>query len=246
MKSFGRTDRGLVREVNEDEVFRSDSPIGCLPNLYIVADGMGGHNAGDVASRNCTRYLVEYIENADIDTDIEQLFNDAIGYANRKLYDEGREDERLSGMGTTVVVATVFGESLYTANVGDSRLYAVGEELNQVTVDHSVVEELYRAGHISEVERHHHPDKNMITRAIGVEDPVMVDFFTIPAKEHTYFMLCTDGLTKMVSDIEIKGWFNKSRNVEAIVTGLTDTAIGHGGKDNITVIVVDLESEGQQ
>ena len=96
MKSFGLTDRGLVREINEDELFKSDTAIGCLPNLYIVADGMGGHNAGDVASRNCTRYIVEYIESAEIDKDVETLLKDAVDYANGKVYLEGVEDNNLS------------------------------------------------------------------------------------------------------------------------------------------------------
>jgi len=243
MKSFGLTDRGLVRQINEDELFRSDTPIGCLPNLYIVADGMGGHNAGDVASKNCTRYLIDYIEQAEIDSDIESLFKDAIDYANRKVFEEGVGDQSLSGMGTTLVVTTIYKNDVYIANVGDSRLYTMGAYLRQVTIDHSVVEELYRAGQITEVEKNHHPDRNMITRAIGVEGQIKADFFAVSSEETRYVMLCTDGLTKMVSDVEIEQQFNEVKSHQDIALKLKDLAIRHGGNDNITIIVIDLESQ---
>lgn len=243
MISFGLTDRGLVRRINEDEYFRSDTAVGCLPNLYIVADGMGGHNAGDVASKNCTRYLIEYIESAEIDSDIESLFSDAIEYANKKVFQEGVDDPSLKGMGTTLVVATVFKNDVYIANVGDSRLYTMGAYLRQVTIDHSVVEELYRAGHISEVEKIHHPDRNMITRAIGVEGNIDADFFAVSSEETKYVLLCTDGLTKMVSDVELEQQFNAVLSSEDLTHKLKDLAIRHGGNDNITVIVIDLKSE---
>jgi len=246
MKSFGNTDRGLVRELNEDDLYYSAGQVGALPNLYIIADGMGGHNAGEVASRNCIRYLVEYIAEADFDEDIEQLFYDAIAYTNDKVYREGQENDNMHGMGTTMVISTIYKDIVYVANVGDSRLYTIGKEFEQVTVDHSVVEELYRAGHITEVEKNHHPNRNMITRAIGVEGDVHADFFAVRTDALTHVLICTDGLTKMVTDLELGGLFNRGYDLEELVNALNQTALDHGGDDNITIILVDLESGEQQ
>jgi len=122
----------------------------------------------------------------------------------------------------------------------------MGTELKQVTVDHSVVEELYRAGHITEVERNHHPDRNMITRAIGVEGSITADVFSERTEDLSYVLLCTDGLTKMVTDLELEGLFNRGYKLEELLNALNQTAIDHGGKDNITMILIDLESEGQR
>lgn len=240
MQSIGLTNRGHVRDQNEDELFFSDNPVGPLPNLYIVADGMGGYNAGEVASRNCTKYVVEFISRAAETHEVEQLFYAAIDYANQKVYQEGHEDENLQGMGTTVVICTVADGLIHVANVGDSRLYALGEQLNQITIDHSVVEELYRAGHITEVEKRHHPDRNMITRAMGVQGSVEAECFTVKAEGIHQILLCTDGLTKMMTDLEIEGLLTKGTSLETTVTALIRTALDNGGIDNVTVVLADL------
>jgi len=145
-------------------------------------------------------------------------------------------------MGTTLVVCTISKDMVYVDNVGDSRLYAYSDELMQVTIDHSVVEELYRAGQITETEKRHHPDKNMITRAIGVEGFIDMDFFPIKRSGIKYVLICSDGLTKMLTDIEIEGLLKKEAAVEETVNFLTQRALDNGGKDNVTVILVDLES----
>ena len=243
MTSFGITDRGLVRQVNEDEYFRSDSPVGCLPNLYVVADGMGGHNAGDVASRDSIHYFKEYMTEADFGGDPKQLFDDAFAYANSKVFNEGIMSRELQGMGTTMVAASVFGDSVLVGNVGDSRLYTYGEGIRQITIDHSVVEELYRAGQITETEKFHHPDRNMITRAIGVDDRVEMDFFTVEKKSCRLVLVCSDGLTKMMTDLEIEQVLKGQGSLRDKVENLVAAALRNGGRDNITVILIDLQEE---
>lgn len=246
MKSYGTTHRGLVREHNEDHLYCRDTQVGILDNLFIVADGMGGHQGGEVASKYCTEHISDYIQGIQDPMPISVLFEEAIAYANEKIYEMGLTNDQLMGMGTTVVVCTITEGHVHVGNVGDSRLYVVDEKLKQITVDHSVVEELFQAGHITEVEKHHHPDKNMITRAVGVEGRVQMDYFAVPTEGISGVMLCTDGLTKMLTDLEIENCFNKESEVNALVEKLVSTAIERGGRDNITIIVVDLEREVQQ
>lgn len=232
--------------MNEDALFCSDKQVGPLPNLYIVADGMGGHNAGDIASANCVKYLVTYFQDIAKGQDVGRLFEEALAYANDKIFKESNEQVSMRGMGTTVVVCSVYPERIYIANIGDSRLYTYGQVLSQITVDHSFVEELYRAGQITEVEMRHHPDKNMITRALGVEGSVESDFFDISRQGISHVLLCTDGLTKLATDREIEGILKKEISIEATVNYLTQRALDNGGKDNITVILTELESEVAQ
>lgn len=244
MRSFGLTDKGLRREFNEDYFYRSDKSVGVLPNLYIVADGMGGHNAGDVASKQAVAYLIQYIEKTDADIkEVEQLLIDGILYANEKVYNESLEKDELSGMGTTLVVSTIIDGVAIVANVGDSRLYRMAKSLKQVTIDHSVVEELYRAGHITKSERMNHPDKNMITRAIGVEGEVIVDCFSVSLTSDDLIIMCTDGLNKMILDQEIETMLGTHRELKQIASELIDGAIKKGGNDNVTVIVLRLGNE---
>lgn len=246
MTSYGITDRGLVRQVNEDDFYISDGPVGSLPNLYVVADGMGGHNAGEVASKDCIRFFVEYMSEAAYDGDAEQLFHEAFAYANERVFDEGYEKPELRGMGTTMVAMSVFGDRILVGNVGDSRLYVVSSDLKQVTVDHSVVEELFRAGAITEVEKYHHPDRNMITRAMGVDVTVNMDFFQLYKGECSMVLMCSDGLTKMLTDEEIRNVIGNASSVQEKAEKLLAASVRNGGQDNITIILVDLQKEAQQ
>ena len=169
-----------------------------MPNLFIVADGMGGHKAGDYASR----YTVETIEReikASFEKNPSIIIQKAIRTANKEIRQRASEDPNLYGMGTTVVVATVIGRYLQVANVGDSRLYiANGQEIRQITRDHSLVEEMVRLGGIKREEARLHPDKNIITRAIGAKDDVDIDFFTVELRPSDRILMCSDGLTNMV------------------------------------------------
>ena len=164
--------------MNQDYVFASNAPVGNLPNLFAVADGMGGHNAGDYASSHAVRVLVDEIRE-DTDYNPVKVIRHAIEAANTEIRNRAQEDENLRGMGTTMVVATVVDQYAYVANVGDSRLYVIQDGIRQVTRDHSLVQEMVRMGEISEAEARNHPDKNIITRALGAEKTVDVDFFDL-------------------------------------------------------------------
>ena len=182
MKTFARTDIGIQREVNQDYVYTSEGPIGRLPNLLIVADGMGGHKAGDFASHFVVEDVKQEVANSD-EHHPEAILKTAIETANHKLMAEAMRDERLEGMGTTLVVATVIEQTLYFANVGDSRLYLIGDEIRQLSKDHSLVQEMVRLGGLNAEDAKHHPDKNIITRAIGVSEDIKIDFFEYRLQE---------------------------------------------------------------
>lgn len=237
MKTFSMTDTGILREMNQDYFFASDTPVGNLPNLYLVADGMGGHKAGEYASRYSIERIVASVSRSPGDVPIA-ILGEAIDKANELLVEESREDVSKQGMGTTIVAATVYGNHLYVANVGDSRLYVVGDTINQITKDHSLVEEMVRLGEMDESQAREHPDKNIITRAIGVADRVKPDFFEVDLNAQDYVLLCSDGLTNMVSDEEILRIVKMPTTLESKVSTLINMANRNGGKDNITVVMI--------
>lgn len=236
MKTFSKTDIGMVREVNQDYVYVSDSPIGKLPNLLIVADGMGGHKAGEFASRFTVEVVKDELANSIEDTP-EAMIRQAITSANQKLLETARKDSKLEGMGTTLVVATVIDRTLYFANIGDSRLYLLNDDIKQVSKDHSLVQEMVRLGGIKQEEAKYHPDKNIITRAIGASDKVEIDFYEYRLKKEDTILMCTDGLSNMVEDNEMLRIVKSSRDVVEAVEGLIERANLNGGNDNIGVIV---------
>ena len=199
MKTYSITDTGALREMNQDYFFASDDPVGNLPNLYIVADGMGGHKAGDYASRYTTQRVVASVSR-DPGEEPVSIIKEAINTANKILIEEAAEDESKQGMGTTLVVATIIDGKLYVANVGDSRLYIVNDNIRQVTRDHSLVAEMVRLGEVDVAAAREHPDKNIITRAIGAKENVEADFFEVELQEGDRIVICTDGLTNMVED----------------------------------------------
>lgn len=244
MKAYSTTDKGKTREVNQDYIFCSDEPVGMLPNLYIVADGMGGYNAGDFASRCSVETFVAQVKENKQPTVISTM-TDALNTANATILKHARENEELKGMGTTFVAATVFPDRAYVMNVGDSRLYFVGNEMKQITVDHSYVEEMIRKGEIQRKDARIHPKKNVITRAVGVEETVEADFYEIEADEAPRFLLlCTDGLTNMVEDEEIRHIIMKHGETpqEALQT-LIRRANECGGKDNISAIIICVKQD---
>lgn len=237
MRAFAMTDVGQIREVNQDYVFTSENPVGTLPNLFVVADGMGGHKAGDVAARFAVETLVHYIESQKEETSPLRVLQSAIKTANEQLYDKAQNNEALTGMGTTMVAAVIEGNMLYVANVGDSRLYVVGEEMIQITRDHSLVEEMVRRGEIKREEARNHPNKNIITRAMGTSPKVTADCFEEPLGGRQVLM-CSDGLTNMLEDEDIKIIMDRSENLEMAGRQLVAIANENGGMDNITVVLV--------
>ena len=236
MKAFAATDVGKVRKVNQDCVFSSTVPVGCLPNLFIVADGMGGHKAGDIASRLTVDSVVDKLSKVN-SKDYISVITDTIIKVNKEVIDKAAESQDYAGMGTTLVVATVFDNILKVANVGDSRLYVIGEDIIQITRDHSLVEEMVRLGGINEEEARNHPDKNIITRAIGVKENVEADFFEFSLKKGDTILMCTDGLCNMVDDEEIFAIIKGARDIVEAGRTLIDRANENGGKDNIGVVL---------
>lgn len=242
MKTFSITDIGRYREMNQDYVFSSEKPVGNLPNLFLVADGMGGHNAGDYASRYTVETVVSEITNSS-ETEPVVLLEEAIQAANRNLLMRAAEDESRKGMGTTIVALTILGNRLFVANVGDSRLYVVNQTIQQITKDHSLVEEMVRMGEMDKEVAREHPDKNIITRAIGASPKVAIDFFEVEIEEGDMILMCSDGLTNMVEDKQIRDIIVGQRDIVEKAEKLVDTANSNGGKDNITVIVIEPFSD---
>ncbi len=243
LKTFSITDIGKKRKLNQDYVYTSEMPIGNLPNVFIVADGMGGHNAGDYASKYTVETIVKEIERS-FEKNPVRILEKAIEEANSHIREKAREDETLSGMGTTVVVATCLGRYLKVANVGDSRLYIVNkDEIKQITRDHSLVEEMVRMGGIDRETARNHPDKNIITRAVGVKESVEVDFFDVELKQEDIVLMCSDGLTNMLEDEEIRMILNGQRDIVEKAQELVKAANNNGGKDNISVILIEPFAE---
>ena len=239
LKSFSVTDIGKKRKLNQDFVYVSETPVGNLPNLFIVADGMGGHNAGDFASKCAVETMVREIRGC-FEKNPVRILGKAIRAANDQIRRRAKEDASLYGMGTTVVVATVLGHYLQLANVGDSRLYIINDEIRQITRDHSLVEEMIRIGGIDRAAARNHPDKNIITRAIGALDTVEIDFFYEELRPGDLVLMCTDGLTNMLEDNEIEGILKERIPIGEKAGKLVEAANNNGGKDNIAVILIDV------
>ena len=235
MLSFGKTDIGKKRSMNQDNLFFSDEPVGCLPNLYIVADGMGGHKAGDYASSYAVYQFVEFVQQCEDSNPITVM----IRAVNDGILTASKEREELSGMGTTFVCAVVDANHLYVANIGDSRLYVLDKDsIRQITLDHSLVEELIRTGQLDPLKVRNHPEKNIITRALGANEEAIPDFFEIELHMDEKILMCSDGLSNMVEDDEIQNIIIEAEQPEAAVTRLIDRANYYGGKDNIAALVV--------
>ena len=231
------TDPGRRRRRNEDSYV-------CEPPLFAIADGMGGAQAGEVASRLAAAVLQE-ANGAELS---EARIAELIQEANRRVFQRSNEDAATSGMGTTMTVALVDdpGESIVVGHVGDSRAYRVRDgELEQLTEDHSLVGELLRSGRLSAEEAEIHPQRSVITRAIGTEPDVDVDTFTIPALPGDLFLLCSDGLTDMISDREILALLDGEGDLDTAARALVDAANTAGGEDNITVVLFQIAAPGE-
>ncbi len=243
INAFGKTNVGLMRTINQDSVFVSVKPIGKLPNLFIVADGMGGHKAGDVASRMAIEKFVKYVCTTHM-SDPANILDSGIISVNKDIYDMANSNKDYSGMGTTFVGVTIADNHVYVANVGDSRAYLVGNrDIKQITRDHSLVEDMVRMGMIDKGEARTHYKKNVITKALGVaEDRTSTpDIFEIEIDKGDKLLLCSDGLTNMVEDYEIKKIIHNNDTIEQAVRQLISQANENGGKDNISAILIEPE-----
>ena len=228
------TDPGRRRRRNEDAYV-------VQPPLFAVADGMGGAQAGEVASQLAASAL----EGRDSDgLDGTRRIDALIQEANRRIYDRASTDPSASGMGTTMTVALVDGMTVAIGHVGDSRAYLVrGEQMEQLTEDHSLVNELVKSGKLSAEEAHAHPQRSVITRAVGTDPDVDVDGFTIEAEEGDVFLICSDGLSDMVEDEEILELVHQNRDdLNKAVKSLVQAANRGGGEDNITAVAFRISS----
>ena len=238
LKTFSISDIGKNREMNQDYVYTSENAVGNLPNLFIVADGMGGHKAGDIASRLTVDSVVDKLSKVN-SKDYISVITDTIIKVNKEVIDKAAESQDYAGMGTTLVVATVFDNILKVANVGDSRLYVVGEDIIQITRDHSLVEEMVINGQLDRADARVDKRKNIITRAIGGESKVEAEMFSVELKPEDKILMCSDGLSNMVDDAEILEIINREPDIEKAARMLIDAANENGGKDNISVVIVE-------
>ncbi len=244
VQAVGKTDQGMVRRMNQDSIFASTTPVGPLPNLFLVADGMGGHNAGDYASRFLVQHLISHLRAQPYQTSQVRALKEGIQAVNRMLYEKSLEEESFQGMGTTLVAAVVCRGQLYVANVGDSRLYVIGNEIAQITRDHSYVEEMVALGRMSRQSEDYRRNKNIITRAVGTASTVQTDFFEVTLQEGEVFLLCSDGLSNMVEEKSIQKIVKNAPSLEVAARILIDRANNNGGLDNISLVLVNPKDKG--
>lgn len=239
MNIKGKTDIGIKRHSNQDTFALKTLDDGSV--LAVVCDGMGGANAGNVASKTATEVIVSFFERSyrrGLNSEgIMALLQSAILSANIEIYGKSQKDEELKGMGTTVVAAFVSSGLCVVSHVGDSRAYLVSDEVVQLTRDHSVVQSLVESGKLTPEEARVHPRRNVITRALGIEPEVLVDSDEHIVKEGEVLLLCSDGLSNFVSTKEIKEIFG-AVSFEEVTEALVEKANKNGGGDNITVVTV--------
>ena len=241
IKSYAKSDIGKVREINQDYFYISE-PLDEV-QLYINADGMGGYNGGEVASSLAVTSAKNYIENnfEQIEKDKEsiiQLVASSLEYANMIVYEKSKQDKELEGMGTTLDICLIYNNRAYIGHVGDSRIYRIRKDfIRKLTQDHSYVQKLVKDGTITQEEANHHPQKNMLIKALGcnafVEPDVMIKGF----QKDDILLMASDGLTNLVSKEKIYETV-KNENLEQIPKKLVEQAIENGGYDNVTVIVI--------
>ncbi len=240
IKAYARTDKGNVRENNEDYFYISNSLDEV--QLYILADGMGGYNGGEIASKLAVQTAKNYIENnfKDIEKDkdsIIQLLASSMEYANMVVYEKSKETPELQGMGTTLEICLIYNNKAYIGHIGDSRIYRVRKQfIRKLTQDHSYVQKLVKEGTITKEQAEHHPQKNMLMKALGcnafVEPDVMVKGFL----KDDIIIMCSDGLSNMVDQETI--YEMASKNIEQATKDLVQLAKDRGGYDNITVVII--------
>ena len=234
-----KSNKGVVRMNNEDACF-------VIPgsDVYIVADGVGGNNSGEVASRTAVENIAGFVNDNDIrsNTTPEEIFafvTDAIARANSAIYTMGTGQSRYKGMATTVVLAYIYHGEAYIANLGDSRAYIFRKgEIKRITKDHTYVNELIDKGVITEDEAEFHKQKNVITKALGAEPQVEPDFYKLPLFSGDILLLCTDGLYGEVGDAKMAQILAEGKNMNDTCADLVDAALQSGGRDNITVVCV--------
>ena len=245
---YGASHIGCVRELNEDSFctygFENGEPSG----FCILSDGMGGHNAGEVASQKTVQFMAEGLMTVLAAPDecvIPKVLKESVKTTNEKIFRMSQDNCNQRGMGATLVAAVFEKETVYIANVGDSRAYAIrNSEIKQITKDHSVVEEMVACGSITKEEARNHPQRNVITRAMGTDPNTKADIFEYNYMDGDKLLICSDGLSSLVADDEILRIVSQGKNAEETVKALIEKANDCGGYDNITVIYAEFIQEG--
>jgi len=233
------TDKGNVREKNEDSYYVSQIDN---TKLFIVADGMGGHKGGEIASKSAINAIADYFKKYYVkwpkdNNSIKEFIKNAMKFANKEVYNKACSDCDLNGMGTTLTLLVIESGYYFIGHIGDSRAYLIrNNSIKQLTEDHSFVEELVKMGKITEEEARVHPQKNIITRALGIDEDIDIDVISDKIFIDDIIFLCSDGLTNMLTDEQILSEFSKNINLETICQNLIDAAKLNGGYDNITIV----------
>ncbi len=242
LKAACQTDRGMQRVSNQDSLlFMSND------NLYMVADGVGGHNSGELASKLAVEYVRAYadanpVEQAANDVSLKEYFLRCFEIANSLIFNQAALSEESIGMATTAVLAYIRSDMLYVVNIGDSRAYLIRDErIHQITEDHTFVNELLKKGTITREEALNHPDGNMITRALGSEEQIRPDFYQVHIKSRDRILLCTDGLYNEIGSEELCHMATETEDLEVLADKLIKLANARGGADNITAICIGIE-----
>ena len=237
-----KIDKGIIRNSNQDAYIAGQLSENVA--FAIVCDGMGGANAGNVASEIAVKTISEYLFNSYRENmtvyDVEKLIKNAVTSANIQIFDRAKTNDSLTGMGTTVVIAVIKENNAVIANVGDSRIYLINDSITQLTTDHSIVQSLIESGKITPSDAKVHPRKNVITRALGVEPQVIIDTDFVNVKNNETLLLCTDGLTNFVNEDQILEIF-KNNDISLVCEKLVEFANKNGGGDNITAVTLTME-----
>lgn len=249
------TDKGKVRKNNEDNLWASDKGYNGIPSLsvFVIADGMGGHEGGEIASGIAVDYikniyragrLPEFMESKDNEEYVKSFLTDTINEINNLIYENNRKKDIKESMGTTIIFGVQKDDKVHMAHVGDSRAYLIrGHSIEQITVDHSYVAEHVDAGLLTEEEAKNHPYHSVLTRSLGIDSSVEADIYTRQIKPDDYLVLCTDGLTNMVSDTDIRDIVTITSVVTNTCKKLVDLANERGGVDNVSVIVARFQGD---
>lgn len=243
MRYAGVSHKGLIRQTNQDNYKIMDFRDENIPIIVLIADGMGGHNSGELASRlavdYASRYVSQHLDKIGMESSYPEILINAMEEANSYVYSKSLEDIANIGMGTTLIMAAIFPQRVYIGHIGDSRVYQINDKgIQRITTDHSLIEELLRSGSISISEAENHPKKHIITKALGCTEEIQIDTYVTEIFKGDVIVFCTDGLTNMVSEKEIYQKVKSDGNPADVCNALLALANEKGGKDNITVITV--------